>query len=397
MEAAGVKVLRAEVPPAEKAYYNAVVAAFEKANPGVDVSFQYLANEAYKQKLTTLLQSDQKPGIIFSWAGGVLAQQAEAGVLSDMSASVMKSWADTFSPTSIGAFTVDGKIFGVPMGASDVVFWVNRSLAAKAGIDLEALKTWDDFLAAVKKAKAAGLIPIEVGGKDKWPLHFYYGYLMLREAGPQGFRDAIAGNGAGFDEPAFVKAGEDLKALLAVEPFQPGFMDTTFEQATGQFGDGKAVFHLMGDWDYGTSKANSATGKGIPDDQLATIRFPVVKGGAGQASDTFGGVTGWAVTAKASPDAVKFLKFLTSLDNQKLGGADGLFIPVKGADSDIKNPFFQKMSASLIASTYHQLFLDQALGSDVGAAVNDVAADLAQGAVTPQEAAKTVQDAWSKR
>ena len=115
MEAAGVKVLRAEVPPAEKAYYNAVVAAFEKANPGVDVSFQYLANEAYKQKLTTLLQSDQKPGIIFSWAGGVLAQQAEAGVLSDMSASVMKSWADTFSPTSIGAFTVDGKIFGVPM------------------------------------------------------------------------------------------------------------------------------------------------------------------------------------------------------------------------------------------------------------------------------------------
>ena len=100
--------------------------------------------------------------------------------------------------------------------------------------------------------------------------------------------------GPDFDEPAFVKAGEDLKALLAAGPFQPGFMDTTFEQATGQFGDGKAVFHLMGDWDYGTSKANSGTGKGIPDDQLATIRFPMVTGGAGQASDTFGGVTGWA-------------------------------------------------------------------------------------------------------
>jgi raffinose/stachyose/melibiose transport system substrate-binding protein len=129
-----------------------------------------------------------------------------------------------------------------------------------------------------------------------------------------------------------------------------------------------------------------------------TFRFPAVAGGAGKASDTFGGVTGWAVTTGASPDAMKFLKYLTSLDNQKLGGGEGLFIPVaKGADVDIKNPFFQKMSASLIGSTNHQLFLDQALGSDVGATVNDVAADLAQGAITPKDAAKSVQDAWSKR
>ena len=175
-------------------------------------------------------------------------------------------------------------------------------------------------------------------------------------------------------------------------------MDTTFEQATGMFGDGKAVFHFMGDWDYGTSKQNSATGKGIPDDKLTTIRFPIVPGGAGKASDTFGGVVGWAVTAGASPDATTFLKFLTSLDNQKLGGALGAFIPVaKGGEADITNPYFKSMSASLIASSYHQLFLDQALGSDVGAVVNDAAADLAQGAISPKQAAETIQKSWAQR
>ena len=142
-----VHVLRPEVPETEKAYYKQVIAAFEKANPGVNISFEYLANEAYKQKLTTLLQSSEKPDIIFSWAGGVLRQQAEAGVLADLTPIEKGAWADSLSPTGVNAFTVDGKIYGVPMGASEVVFWTNKDLAAKAGIDLASIKTWDDFLA----------------------------------------------------------------------------------------------------------------------------------------------------------------------------------------------------------------------------------------------------------
>ena len=84
-------------------------------------------------------------------------------------------------------------------------------------------------------------------------------------------------------------------------------------------------------------------------------------------------------------------------DNQKLGGALGAFIPVaKGGETDIANPFFKNMSASLIASSYHQLFLDQALGSDVGAVVNDAAADLAQDATSPRQAAETIEKAWAQ-
>lgn len=393
-----VNILRPEVPANEKAYYDQVVSDFEKAHTGVDISFEYLANEAYKQKLSTLLQSDQKPDLIYSWAGGVLAQQAEAGVLQDIGAMMTPEWADSLSAASLAAFTVDGKVYGIPTNANEIVFWTNTDLASKAGIDLGAIKTWDDFLAGVKKAKEAGITPIVVGGKDKWPLHFYYGYLMVREAGKTDLAAAMAGQGDGFAAAPFVKAGEDFKALLDLQPFQPGFMDTTFEQATGMFGDGKGIFHLMGDWDYGTAKQNSATGKGIPDEQMATVRFPAVTGGAGQQTDTFGGINGFAVVAGAKPEAVEFLKYLSSKESQAKAGAEGLFIPVaKGADERMSNPFFKQMSAALIASSFHQIFLDQALGSDVGATINDVAADLAQGAVTPEEAATTVQDAWSVR
>jgi raffinose/stachyose/melibiose transport system substrate-binding protein len=394
-----IKVLRSEPgSEGEKALYQQMVSAYEAKHPGIHVQFEYLSTEAFKQKLPTLLQSEARPDLFYSWGGGVLADQAAAGFLKDITADVSTEWANRYSASGVKAFTVNGKVVGAPINASEVIFWTNLDLAEKAGIDIAAIKTWDEFLAAVKKAKDAGITPIVVGGKDKWPLHFYYGYLALREAGADGFAAAVAGKGDGFAAAPFVKAGEDFKKLVDLAPFQRGFMDTTFEQASGMFGDGKGLFHLMGDWDYGSAKQASVSGKGIDDARMGILRFPTIEGGAGAATDTFGGLNGWAVSSTASPESIDFLKFVNSPENLAKGAAAGYYIPAtKATDAGITNPFFKAMSQHLAASQYHQVFLDQALGADVGATFNDVSADLAQGNVTPAEAAKNIQDAWSMR
>jgi raffinose/stachyose/melibiose transport system substrate-binding protein len=394
-----IKVLRSEPGnDGEKVLYDQITSAYEAAHPGIRIDFEYLSTEAYKQKMPTLLQSDARPDIFYSWGGGVLADQYAAGFLKDITADVGDEWAQRYSAASVNAFTIDGKIVGAPINASQVVFWTNLDLAKKAGIDVKAITTWSEFLAAVKSAKDAGVTPIVVGGKDKWPLHFYYGYLAMREAGAAGFAAALAQEGDGFASAPFVKAGADFQQLMALEPFQPGYMATTFEQASGMFGDGQAVFHLMGDWDYGSAKQASVSGSGLDDAHMAILSFPAVDGGAGSGTDTLGGLNGWAVSSSASPEAIAFLKVLNSPENQAAGAAAGYFIPAAiGADAGITNPFFKEMAQNLAASAYHQVFLDQVLGADVGATFNDMSADLAQGNVTPEDAAKTLQDAWSMR
>lgn len=391
-----VRVLRAEPSdPAQKALYETMAAEYETATPGIDVQFEFLDNESFKQKLPTMLQSDGRPDIFYSWGGGVLQEQAKAGFLTDLGAQFAGDWAAEYSAAGVNAFTVDGKVHGVAINASDVMFWVNRPLAEQAGIDIDAIKTWDEFLAAVETIKQAGLTPIVVGGQDKWPLHFYFGYLAVRLAGQQGFAEAMAGEGDGFAAEPFVEAARQFKRLIDLEPFQPGFMATGYGAATGLFGDGKAVFHLMGDWDYGAQRAQSVDGTGLSDDELAVLRFPMVEGGAGNPTDTFGGINGWAVAAGASPEALTFLRWLNSPDNQAKEAAAGYYIPVAlGADAAVVNPFFQKMAANLAGSSFHQIFLDQALGADVGATFNDASADLAGGSITPEEAAQMVQEAW---
>lgn len=57
----------------------------------------------------------------------------------------------------------------------------------------EDIKNWADFLGTVKKIKAAGIVPIAGGGGEKWPIHFYWSYLVMREGGQKVFEAAKTG------------------------------------------------------------------------------------------------------------------------------------------------------------------------------------------------------------
>src|SRR5258707_14136249 len=122
-----------------------------------------MENDAHKAKLPTLLQSADKPGIIFSWGGGVMRAQIEAGYVQDISAS--KGDLDkTVYPAGLSAFTVDGKLYGVPTDFNEVSIYYNKALFAKAGLDPASMGTWDGFLAGVRKLNGAGMPPIVRGG-----------------------------------------------------------------------------------------------------------------------------------------------------------------------------------------------------------------------------------------
>lgn len=380
--------------PEEKPYFAAIAEAYEAANPGVDIVIEYQDDESFKTRLPTLLQSKSRPDVFFSWGGGTFYEQAKAGILEDIAPLMPADCKAAHSDAALGAFSYNGVQHGMAMYAAEVVVWYNKDLAAKAGVDPRKIRTWDDFLSVVETTKAAGVTPIVVGGRDKWPLHFIYSMLALRIVGADGIAEAAAGENGGFASDGFVKVGEELQRLVELEPFQKGFLDAGYDKATGLFGDGGGLFHIMGNWDYGASRAGSTSGEGLSDDQLGMISFPAFEGGAGDPSSTFGGINGWAVTKGANPQTVDFLCYMLNQENQTKAGAEGFWIPVaKGASVEIENPYFAKISDNLARSANHQLFLDQALGASVGATVNDVSADLASGATDPQEAAERVEEA----
>ena len=76
-------------------------------------------------------------------------------------------------------------------------------------------------LSAVKQIKDAGITPICLGGKDKWPVHFIWTHLHIRNGGKALFLESL--NNGGWDRPEYIKSGEQMLELVALEPFQKGF------------------------------------------------------------------------------------------------------------------------------------------------------------------------------
>ncbi|WP_246749230.1 ABC transporter substrate-binding protein [Agrobacterium rosae] len=396
-----VKWMHVELDPKAVAVWEEIAKDFEAKHPDVDVQLQFLENEAFKAKLPTLLQSNDVPDFFYSWGGGVLEEQSKTGALKDLTevfdadgGKIRKA----YNPASIEGLSFDGKVWAVPYRVSLVSFFYNKELFAKAGVKAEDIKTWDDLGSAVKTIKAAGIVPIAGGGGEKWPIHFYWSYLVMRNGGQAVFDAARKGEGEGFMAPAMIKAGEQLAEFGKLEPFQPGYLGSTWPQALGVFGDGKAAMILGFDNTEANQRKNAGDGKGLAPDNLGRFAFPAVEGGAGKATDTLGGLNGWAVTKNASKEAIEFATFLTNAENEKKMAKAGMILPVAvGASEAVTNPLMAGSAKQLSESTWHQNFFDQTLGAAVGRVVNDVSVEIVSGQMTSEEGAQQIQDAFELR
>jgi len=381
--------------PAELELMNSIAEEFMAANPDIVVELPFLENEAFKAKLTTLLQSADAPDAFHSWGGGVFYEQAAAGVLRPVEDVLTQEAKDNQGTAGVSAFTApDGHVYGVARDVSEVVLWYNKTLFEQAGVDPASMEHWDGFLAGVQAFKDAGITPIAIGAKDKWPAHFWWSKLVVRLAGQEGFEAAARGEGDGFAGEDFVKAGEYFLELSALDPWQQGFMAAGYGDASGLFGDGNAAMHLMGDWDYGAMKDNSANKLGIPDEDLGILPFPTIEGGKGDPTDTLGGIGGILFSKNASDAAVKWVEFFNSKDVQARYADQAFYIPIaRGAADDMTNPFKVQIANNIGNAHWHALFFDQALGPNVGGVVNDISADLAGNAISAEEAAELIKEA----
>ena len=370
--------------------WQAMADAYMEANPNVKIKITVMENEAFKAALQTNLQSGDVPDLFQSWGGGGLRDQVDAGLVQDIT-DASSDFVGDLSEGATSLYQVDGKQYGIPYNASMVGVWYNKDLFAQAGIDAPP-ETWDELLADVQTLKDAGITPIAVGAGDKWPAHFWYSYLMIRLGGAEAMNQIAADNN--FSVPAVVEAGEKVGDLVALEPFQAGFLGAGWDAPDGESGtmaSGGAAMDLMGQWAPGAfaTQAGVDGAANLPF-ELGWFPFPTVDGGAGQPTDAFGGADGFAVGKDAPPEAVDFLKFITNQENQETWAADSGLPVNPQAVGAVTDPNMQAVLEGLNNASFIQLFLDQFFTAEVGSQVNDQAALLFAGQTSPQDAADAI-------
>ena len=380
-----------------KSIFQGYADAYTKLHPNVKINITILENEAFKTKLATTIQSGSVPDLFQSWGGGTMAAQATAGMLKDITADVAP-WKDTVNPAAMSVYQFNGKQYGIPWDMGMVGFWYNKALFASAGITA-APATWDDFLKDVSALKAKGITPLAIAGKDEWPSMHLWTYLALRIGGGDAMAKMI--QSGDWNTDACTKAGDEVVKLNALSPYQTGYKTATYDNEAAAVGNGKAAMELMGQWAPGVEAADSATKKGLGTD-LGWFPFPTVAGGAGAATDGVGGGNGIAVGKNAPPEAIDFLKFISSQEqatkiDEVISGTSMGLSPVIGTESAVTDPNLKLVQAGLGQAKFMQLYLDQATSPAMGTAINDATIALFLGASTPAKVCQAITTAAAKK
>ena len=370
--------------------WQAMADAYTALHPNVKINITVMANEAFKAAIQTNIQAGDVPDLFQSWGGGGLRDQVAAGVVRDIT-DESAAFVGDLGEGAVNLYQVDGVQYGIPYNAGMVGFWYNKDLFTEAGITAPPA-TWDELIADIGLLKDAGITPIAVGAGDKWPAHFWYSYLMVRLGGAEAMNQIAADNN--FSVPNVIEAGEKVAELVALEPFQEGFLGAGWDAPDGESGamaTGAAAMDLMGQWAPGAfrNQLGLEVGEELPF-ELGWFPFPTVEGGAGQASDGFGGGDGFAVGKDAPPEAVDFLAFITNADNQRIWATNSGLPVNKEAKDAVTDPNMQAVLDGLNNASFVQLYLDQFFTAEVGAAVNDQTALLFADATSPEDAAAAI-------
>jgi raffinose/stachyose/melibiose transport system substrate-binding protein len=379
-----------------KSIFQGIADAYVAAHPNVKINITVLENEAFKTKLATTQQSGTSPDLFQSWGGGIMQAQADAGMLKDITADIA-SWKDTVNPGALSIYALKDKAgvshqYGVPWDMGMIGVWYNKALFTKAGISAPPA-TWTEFLADVSKLKAANIVPLAIAGKDKWPSMHLWTYLVLRIGGADVLSKMITSGDWNTD--ACKAAGAEVLKLNALNPYQPGYKSATYDNEAAAVGNAQAAMEVMGQWAPGVQVNDSTSKKGIGAD-LGWFPFPTFDGGKGAATDGVGGGNGVAVGKNASPEAIDFLKFFSSVYNAtKLNASTPAtaLSPIIGTESAVTDANLQLVLAGRGKATFMQLYLDQATSPAMGSAINDATIALFVGASDGAKVCKAISDA----
>jgi alpha-glucoside transport system substrate-binding protein len=340
---------------AEQANFQKVLDAFTQ-NTGAKVNYtSYGSNVA--TTLNTKIAGGDPPDVAVIPQPGLLQSLAKAGSLIELSKDTMDTVTENFSKDWVDLGSVDGKAYGVWFkGANKSTVWYNTAVYDNAGATVP--KTWDDFVAQLKKVADSGVAGLSVGADVGWPLSDWFENVYLRTAGPEKY-DQLTTHEIPWTDPSVIEALTVLSKLWSDTTIvEPGGAQRTFGDSVNEVFADPAKAGTVYEGDFVAGNITSQTKAKIGTD-AKFYDFPSINGsdpavvGAGNA----------AVQLKDNKGAAALMTYLASPEAAsiwvKLGGFTS---PNKSVDiGDYPDDTSKQIAEALVgAKTFRFDMSDQA-------------------------------------
>ncbi|NKN37221.1 carbohydrate ABC transporter substrate-binding protein [Agrobacterium sp. a22-2] len=214
--------------------------------------------------------------------GYTVLDYAAAGVMGDLTETAVKEGWDKSVPAALQKFSVyDGKWVAAPVNVHSVNWlWINKAVMDKIGGTEP--KSFEDLIALLDKAKAAGVIPLALGGQN-WQEATMFDSIVLSTGGPEFYKKAMNDlDEESLKSDTMKKSFDNLGQIIKY--VDPNFSGRDWNLATAMVIKGDALVQVMGDW----AKGEFVAAKKTPDTDFLCYRFPGTDGSVIYNSDMFG-------------------------------------------------------------------------------------------------------------
>jgi glucose/mannose transport system substrate-binding protein len=362
----------------EAAGLDKLITIWNKAHPECKFKNETVAGGAgtnAKAVLQQRLKAGNPPDSFQGHAGAELRDYIKNGQVLPVDFIYKQAGFGKAMPASlINQIRYNGKLWSVPVNIHRAnVLWFNpKTLKAAGIIPPQARKSysWGQFIAALKKADDAGLIPLAMG--EQWTAQHLLETVMIGTLGPKGWASLWTKNSSKrWASKPVTTALNRYNTLLGYTNSDAASL--TWQDAGKLVADGKAAFNVMGDWQdgyfSGTKKGGNLALK--PGTQYGWSAVPGTNGVYDWLSDSF-------TLPKGAPHNAAAVQWLTFLGSRL---AQDTFNPVKGsiparkdANPKLYGPYLkwaltQWKSDTLAGSLTHGVVAPGAWSTDIGTAL----------------------------
>jgi glucose/mannose transport system substrate-binding protein len=171
----------------------------------------------------------------------------DEGLLNDIDAVAVRDGWDRLLPEAIkNVVKIKGRYYALPLNLHNSTwFWYSKAVLRKAGVVGEP-QSLAEFFTALDKVRAAGAIPLALGGQA-WQEAQLFTTMLQASGGPELYRKFFSSrDGAVTQTPEFKQALTQFKRLKVY--VDPGSPNRDWNLATALLIGDKAGFQVMGDW-----------------------------------------------------------------------------------------------------------------------------------------------------
>jgi glucose/mannose transport system substrate-binding protein len=206
---------------------------------------------------------------------------AEQGSLGDLTEIATKEGWDKVVPSALQRFSkYKDKWIAAPVNVHSTNWvWANKAVLDKLGTGVP--KSWDEFIAALDKAKAAGVVALAHGGQP-WQDATLFDSVVLVTGGGELYKKSMIDLDEATLKSAEMKTVFERMAKLR-SYVDPNFSGRDWNLASAMVIKGDAAFQIMGDW----AKGEFITAGKKPETDFVCFRFPGTQGYVTFNSDQF--------------------------------------------------------------------------------------------------------------